>query len=85
MQVCPRVTFSKKLSNPSSAERKQLAKLFPSSRAGSNRYESVFDPMAECVARPAQQKKKKTSNVLGRTTSREVVLMKSYTNKEVSL
>ena len=34
--------------------------------------------MAECVARPAQQKKKKTSNVLGRTTSREVVLMKEF-------
>ena len=66
--------LSKKLTTPSSAERVQLARLFPSSRARSG---STFDPTAECVAMSAH-KKKKSSGISGRTTNREVVLMKCF-------
>ena len=67
-------TLSKKLTTPSNAERLQLAKLFPGSRA---RPGSTFDPIAECVAMPAH-KKKKSSGISERATNREVVLMKSF-------
>ena len=48
-------TLSKKLTTPANAERLQLAKLFPSSRARSG---STFDPTADCVATPAHKKRR---------------------------
>lgn len=68
------VSLTKRLTTPTSAERVQLAKLFPSSRA---RSKTTFDPTSECVALPAQ-KKKKSSGIAGRATNREVVLMKNF-------
>lgn len=68
--------LSKKLSAPSLSERRQLANLFPTSRAGCSS-KRAFDPTAECVALP-RQKKKKAANATGRATNREVVLMKEF-------
>ena len=67
-------TACKNLVTPANAERLQLAKLFPSSRARSG---STFDPTADCVATPAH-KKKKSSGISGRPTNLEVVLMKVF-------
>ena len=68
----------KKLSAPTNSERRELANLFPSSRATSS-FKRVFDPTAECVALP-QQKKKRAAGLATRPTSREVVLMKGFRN-----
>ncbi len=71
--------LSGKLGKPSEAEKKRLAKLFPSS-SGSKlklpaKRSAAFDPTAECVAAPQQKKKKAAVQVI-RPVSRDVILMK---------
>ena len=55
------VNLLKRVARPSNACAKKLAEMFPASKSVPfKRPDNVFDPLADCVALPAQKKKKGT-------------------------
>ena len=52
------ITSLKKMSKPSGACAKALAKIFPSTKSTPPKDLGIFDPLEDCVALAAQKKKK---------------------------